>query len=339
MSALDNALKSLAMRENLSVDASKAAVAEILEGQATEAKIAAFLTGLRVKGETADELAGAVLAVRVAGETFALDPCSQVVLDTCGTGGDGACTLNISTATAIVVASCGVFVAKHGNRAASGNSGSAEVLVELGVDTEAPIDSLKRSFTELGITFLLAPRFHPGLKYAGPVRKQLPFRTLFNLVGPLANPARPSHQLIGVAGEAAADLVAETIAKLGTVRSAVITGFGGLDEVTLHGPTKVRWVESGSIALSEWNREDFGLMPVAIDQLRVTSPAESALRLRSILVGNEDPGRNMILANSAAALLVAGQVATLAQGVQVASRAIDSHRSIALLEKWSRMSL
>ncbi len=165
------------------------------------------------------------------------------VLDTCGTGGDGACTVNISTAAAIVVAAAGVPVAKHGNRSASGNSGSAEVLTELGVAVEADPSILVRCLRELKLTFLFAPRFHPALRFAAPVRRQLPFRTLFNLVGPLANPARPAFQLIGVPDPRLADLVAEAMARLGVTRAAVVTGSDGLDEVSLGGETRVRWVE------------------------------------------------------------------------------------------------
>ncbi len=337
MNPLDAALRCLAARDDLSEESTKLAVAQILSGTAPESKVAAFLTGLKVKGETAAELAGAVLAIREAGQTLTLDPRPALLLDTCGTGGDGACTLNISTATAIVVASCGVPIAKHGNRAASGNSGSAEVLAELGITIEADPGHLNQCLAQLGITFLFAPRFHPGLRHAAPIRKQLPFRTLFNLVGPLANPARPTHQLIGVAGDPAADLVAQTIVTLGTERAAVITGHNGLDEVTLDGPTKVRWVEGGQVTIQEWTASDFGLAPVELDQLRVASPNESADRLRAIFAGAADPGRSMVLANSAAALLVAGVVSSLSDGVHLAANALDTQASQTLLERWVKM--
>lgn len=316
----------------------RAAVDAIMAGDAPEALVGAFLAALRVKGESAAELAGAVGAVRdrMAGSgAFEGSPPS---LDTCGTGGDGANTVNISTASALVVASCGVVVAKHGNRSASGNSGSAEVLTELGVEIEAPPETLRRCLDELGITFLYAPRFHPALKFAAPVRKLLPFRTLFNMVGPLANPARPAYQLIGVPEPARADLMARAIARLGVVRAAVVTGNGGLDEVSLDGPTRVCWVEAGSVEVRNWDAEEFGLGVVRAEDLRVSGPAESAERLRGIFAGQPGPDRDSVLANAAAALVVAGKVETLGEGVALASRVVDEGRTASLLERWAGMS-
>jgi anthranilate phosphoribosyltransferase len=324
----------------LSAAEASAAVGVIMAGEASEVAIAAFLTALRVKGETADELAGAVEAVRARMAPWDADggDTPRPLLDTCGTGGDGANTVNVSTATAIVAAACGVPVAKHGNRSASGNSGSAEVLAELGVAIEAGPAVLRRCLAELGITFLFAPAFHPALRFAGPVRRQLPFRTLFNLVGPLANPARPDLQLVGVAGERQADLVAQTLARLGVRRAAVVTGGDGLDEVTLDGPTRVRWVEAGELTLQAWSPEDFGLPRVPAAALRVAGPAESAARLRAFLAGQEGPIRSLILANSAAALLVAGAVSTLPEGVERSAVAVDSGAARRLLEGWCRLS-
>src|SRR5262249_40826892 len=226
MTPLDEALAALGAGRGLSRDQAYAAVAEVMEGRATEPALAALLTALRVKGGTADELSGAVRAVR---DRMAAWPGPAMdVLDTCGTGGDGASTVNVSTATAIVVAACGVPVAKHGNRSASGNSGSSEVLERLGVAPDVEPETAARSLAELGLAFLFAPRFHPALRHAAPVRRQLPFRTLFNLVGPLANPARPSYQLLGVAGDRQADLVAKALADLGGfARAAVVTGEDG----------------------------------------------------------------------------------------------------------------
>jgi anthranilate phosphoribosyltransferase len=262
------------------------------------------------------------------------------LLDTCGTGGDGANTVNVSTATAIVVAACGVPVAKHGNRSASGNSGSAEVLTELGVAIDAPPARLRRCLSELGITFLFAPAFHPALRFAASVRRQLPFRTLFNLVGPLANPARPQLQLVGVAGERQADLVARTLVRLGVRRAAVVTGGDGLDEVTLDGPTRVRWIEGGELTLEHWSPEDFGLSRVPAMALQVAGPAESAARLREFLAGWKGPIRDLILANSAAALRVAEGASSisLTEGVDRAAQAVDSGDAGRLLERWGRLS-
>jgi anthranilate phosphoribosyltransferase len=335
---LVEALDVLGRRHHLTAARSKAAVGSIMSGDAPEAIVAAFLTALRVKGESAEELAGAVEAVRermAGGEAFeGLPP----ALDTCGTGGDGANTVNISTASAVVVAACGVPVAKHGNRSASGNSGSAEVLTELGIDVEAPPELLRRCLSELGLTFLFAPRFHPALRFAAPVRRQLPFRTLFNMIGPLANPARPAYQLIGVPDERQADLMAAAIARLGIVRAAVVTGSDGLDEVSLDGPTRVCWVESGEVSIRVWELEEFGLSPVRADDLRVSGPAESASRLKGLFAGSKGPDRETVLANAAAALMVAGRVETLGAGVRMAARAIDEGLAASLLDRWGPMS-
>ena len=334
---LKKALERLAGRHDLTAEDTCAAVASIIEGDASEVAICAFLTALRVKGETAEELAGAVEAVRARMAHWEPSRPVRALLDTCGTGGDGAMSVNISTAAAIVVAACGVPVAKHGNRSASGNSGSAEVLQELGVAIEAETPLLARCLDELGITFLFAPRFHPALRFAAPVRRQLPFRTLFNLVGPLANPARPEHQLIGVAGDRQAELVAGAVSRLGTTRAAVVTGLDGLDEVTLDGPTHVRLVEDGQVRSFSWTADDFGLPQVRAEELRVTGPSDSAERLRALLRGEHGPVRDMVLANSAAALWTASAT-DLRAGVQIAAQAIDSGAARDLLERWAKLS-
>jgi anthranilate phosphoribosyltransferase len=338
MTALPRALEQLGAGRDLTEGEAYAAVSAIMDGTVSEAVLSAFLTALHVKGETDAELAGAVLAVRermVAWEP--LDP-PRPVLDTCGTGGDGARTVNISTATAIVVAACGVPVAKHGNRSATGNSGSSEVLGELGVAVEAPAATLRQCLAELDLTFLFAPAFHPALRFAAPVRRQLPFRTLFNLVGPLANPARPDFHLLGAPNDRQAELLARSVSRLGIRRAAVVCGSDGLDEVTLAGPTKVWWVESGRLCPIVWAVEEFELGLVRADELRVAGPAESALRIRQVLAGEPGPARQVVLANSAAALWVAQKADSLAAGVRQASKAIDDGTAARLLERWARLS-
>jgi len=328
------ALEHMASARSLTERQTYDAVASVITGEASDALIASFLTGLRVRGETADELAGAVGAVRDHSvgwpDVSGLGP----MLDTCGTGGDGACSVNISTAAAIVVAACGVAVAKHGNRSASGNSGSAEVLAELGVAVEAEPTVLVRCLAELKLTFLYAPKFHPALRFAAPARRQLPFRTLFNLVGPLANPARPAYQLIGVPDPRLADLVAQAVARLGTTRAAVVTGSDGLDEVSLGGDTRVRWVENGEVSPRIWPSAAFGLGSVTPEQLRVSGPVESARAIRDLLASKPGPVRSTVLANAAAALLVAGAVAELGEGVARASGAVDDGSAAKLLARW-----
>ncbi|WP_422929495.1 anthranilate phosphoribosyltransferase [Singulisphaera sp. PoT] len=338
-SPLTDALASLGAGRDLTVEQTSEAVRTIMAGEASEVEISAFLTGLKVKGETAEELTGAVRTVREHATHWDPTGLPSPLVDTCGTGGDGANTVNVSTATAIVLASCGVAVAKHGNRSASGNSGSAEVLQELGVNVEGQPESVRRCLADLGLTFLFAPNFHPALRFAGPVRRKLPFRTLFNLVGPLANPAKPSLQLVGVAGERQADLVAEALSRLvETERAAVVTGSDGLDEITLDGPTQVRWVESSTVTRQTWTRDDFGLPEVKANELRVSGALESAGLLRKLLAGNPGPTRSIVLANCAAALFVAGRVPSLKGGVDLASQAIDSGASASLLERWRELS-
>jgi anthranilate phosphoribosyltransferase len=336
VTALECSLQHLAGGGELSADGAADAFAEIMAGTAPEARIAAFLTALRIRGETAATLAGAVRAIRAHMVPF--EAPAPGLLDTCGTGGDGAATINISTATALVCASCGVPVAKHGNRSASGNSGSAEVLAELGVAIEPENEVLECCLAELGITFLFAPRFHPALRSVAAVRKQLPFRTLFNLVGPLVNPARPAYQLIGIPDPRLADLLAATVSGLGVRRAAVVTGADRLDEVSLSGANRVLWVDDGRIEQRTWTPGDFGLGEVRIDDLRVTGPAESARKLRRMLEGEPGPIRAVVLANTAAALLVAGAVTGLRAGVDAAASGLDSGRAAELLDRWSRLS-
>jgi anthranilate phosphoribosyltransferase len=331
-------LRSISIGSKLSPEEVERAVGCLMEGEVSEAVTSAFLTALRIKRETADELEGAVRAVRsrmIRWES-GVDP--QRLLDTCGTGGDGAGTVNLSTAAAIVAAACGVPVVKHGNRAASGNSGSSDVLSALGVSADPGPEALARCLSELNIAFLFAPRFHPGLKPVAAVRRQLPFRTLFNLVGPLCNPACPAYQLVGTPDEAQAGLLAAVLARSGHVRrAAVVSGSDGLDEVTLAGLTRVRVVESGTVRLETWLPEDFGLKSCPTNGLRVSGPEDSAERIRRTLAGEPGPVRDYVLANTAAALWVAGE-SSLREGVARAATAIDSGASARLLAQWSLVS-
>ena len=339
MSALRDALESLAKGFDLDTDDAHRAVSEILGVDAPEPQIAAFLTAIRIKGETAEELAGAAGAVRDRMIPFEVDRRHvPLLLDTCGTGGDGASTANVSTATAIVIASIGVPVVKHGNRAASGRSGSSEVLEELGIAIEAEPAVLHRCLDEVGITFLYAPKFHPALKALAPIRRLLPFRTLFNLTGPLVNPARPPRQLIGAPGDSLAGLMAGALVGLGIDRAAVVGGSDGLDEVTLAGPTSVRWVESGSIRLETWTPEDFGLPYRPVAEFVVVDPADGADRLRRLFAGERGAIRDVVLANASAALMVAGRSDSLIEGVGLGAEAIDSGAAARLLDAWSRIS-
>jgi anthranilate phosphoribosyltransferase len=338
MDALSSALETLGAGRSLSMTITREAVSKMLEGEATEATIAAFLTALRIKGETADELEGSVRAVRERMTRWESGLFPESLLDTCGTGGDGANTVNISTGASIVVAACGIPVVKHGNRAASGNSGSSDVLSVLGVSTEPEADLLHRSLSELGIVFLFAPRFHAGLRHIAPVRRQLPFRTLFNLVGPLCNPACPSYQLIGTPLGRQADLMAEVLARLEHVRRAVVvTGSDGLDEVTLDGPTSIRVIERGRVERNILQPSDFGLVAQSAAALKVTGPVESAERLKRAFEGEKGPVRNYLLANSATAIWTTGRL-SIRDGMEMAASAIDSGAATHLLERWRQLT-
>ncbi|MGP0070229.1 MAG: anthranilate phosphoribosyltransferase [Isosphaeraceae bacterium] len=338
MNPVLESLRSISSGVTLSADEVERAVGCLLDGEVSEAVTSAFLTALSIKGETDDELEGAVRAVRSRMIAWEAGSHQGRLLDTCGTGGDGAGTVNISTAAAIVVAACGVPVVKHGNRAASGNSGSSDVLSALGVSADPGPEVLSRCLAELNIAFLFAPRFHPGLKPVAAVRRQLPFRTLFNLVGPLCNPACPSYQLVGTPSESQADLLAAVLSRLENIRrAAVVTGSDGLDEVTLAGPTRVRVVESGQVRLETWQPEDFGLPICQADGLRVRGPEESAERIRSAFAGVPGPVRDYVLANSASALWVTSQ-ASLGECVSLAATAIDSGAAAGLLTRWTLIS-
>jgi anthranilate phosphoribosyltransferase len=335
---LSSALEKLASGESLSTAEGHAATAQVLDGAAAEAAVGAFLTALHLKGESSEELVGAVGAIRERMIPFDPGPGIGPCLDTCGTGGDGADTVNVSTATAIAVAACGARVVKHGNRAASGRSGSSDVLERLGIaiDSEAPL--LRRALDELGITFLFAPRFHPGLKGVAAVRRQLPFRTIFNLVGPLCNPAAPAFQLVGVPRDDHAYRMAEALSTMGHLRRAVVvTGSDGLDEVTLDGPTRLRVVEAGRIREETWTVEEFGLRRVRAGELKVSDADESCERLRRLFAGEPGPVREIVLANAAAALWTVAPVA-LPEAVARAARAIDSGAAARLVERWSSLS-
>jgi anthranilate phosphoribosyltransferase len=332
------ALARLAAGTALTQGESRDAIAVLLDGGASHAAAAALLTAMRVKGETADEVEGAVHAVRERMIPWECGDREDLLLDTCGTGGDGAGTINISTAAAITAAACEFPVVKHGNRAASSVSGSSDVLAALGVEADTDLLVLDRCLTELRIAFLFAPRFHPGLRPLAPIRRQLPFRTVLNLVGPLCNPANPGYQLVGVPDVPTAELMAEVFSRQRYLRRAVVvTGSDGLDEVTLAGPTSIRVVEPARIERGEWFPRDFGLSQQGTDALRVRDAWDSAARIRRVFSGERGPVRDYLLANTAAALWVTGKV-SIKDGVAMAAHAIDSGAAARLISRWSELA-
>ena len=321
-------------RRDLPDDLVRAALTDLTAGTFDEAEAAALLVALRMKGESASELAAAVTILRAVMHRLAC--ASRPVLDTCGTGGDGSGTFNISTATALVVAAAGVPVVKHGNRSVSSRSGSADVLAALGVPVEAGPAWAQKSLDTLGVAFCFAPQFHPALAKVGPLRRKLGVRTIFNLLGPLLNPAGAEHQLLGVGRAELLDPMAGALARLGTRDALLVCGRDGLDEVTLSGPTLVRRVRDGQVESFEWTPADFGLESAAVADLRADGPEASAAAIRGVLAGEDGPARRVVLANAAAALLVSGRVSALPEGVALASRAIDSGDARRVLEGLAR---
>jgi anthranilate phosphoribosyltransferase len=304
---------------------------EMMQGRAGDAETAAFLLGLRVRGETPGEVAEAARVLR--SHMLRWDPGRDDVLDTCGTGGDQSGAFNISTATAFVLAGAGVPVVKHGNRSVSSQSGSADVLAALGVSLEVGCDDARRQLQQAGLAFCFAPNYHPALRHVAAVRKRLGVPSLFNLLGPLANPAGARRQLLGVGQPALLDLLAEALARLGTEHALVVHGAEGLDEVSLAGPTDVREVKNGTVRSWTWTSDDFGLEPVPLSQVRVADPQESAAVVLEVLRGTDGPALRLVLANAAAGLLVAGKATTLRDGVTLARVAVVSGNALGVLER------
>lgn len=335
MPTFEAALGRLAAGEDLTLEQMDAALEHIMSGQAAEGQIGVFLIALREKGETSAELAGAALCMR-RHMTRIRSP-HEVFVDTCGTGGDASQTFNISTTAAIVTAAAGLPVAKHGNRSVTSRSGSADVLAALGVNLEADVPTIERCLAELGLCFCFAPALHPAMKLVGAVRRKLGVRTIFNLLGPLCNPAGAPFQVLGTGRPELQTKLAEALQLLGTRRSLVVCGHG-LGEVNLEAKTSVTEVTAEALEPLEWTAADFGLPASSLATLAVDNPEQSAVIVRQVLAGEQGPPRNIVLANAAAALSVAGRTETLRDGVRQAAAAIDSGRALALLERLAAMS-
>jgi anthranilate phosphoribosyltransferase len=324
-------LEKLARREDLTEAESAAAMTEIMEGRATAAQIAGFLVGLATKGERPVEIVGLARTMRAHAVRFS-KPYSNV-FDTCGTGGDRTGTFNISSAAAVVVASCGVRVAKHGNRSVSSACGSADVFEALGVNTQAGVESVERSLDEAGIGFLFAPTFHPSMRHAAPARRELALRTAFNLLGPLTNPAGPSRQLVGVPGPELTELLARTLMLLGSERAWVVHGADGLDEISTTGHTKVSECHWGAVHTFYVHPADFGIAKARLDDLKGGDAATNAAIVRSVIGGEPGPHRDVVLLNAAAGLFVGGHVASIQEGLARSAAAIDSGAARRTLEE------
>lgn len=296
----------------------------MLSGEMNTEEIADVLSFLRRKGETIAELVGFASAVRDVGTRIDIDQSTEPVLDTCGTGGDCTNTFNVSTATAFVVAGTGQRVAKHGNRRISSQCGSADVLEALGIPVTLPPAQIAECIAQTGIGFLYAPLLHPAVKHAQEARLLLKGRTVFNMLGPLTNPVRARVQLIGAFSIRAAEMLAHAAARLGIERAFVVHGADGLDEISTTGPTTVFQVEDGRVQKGRWTPADFGLTPASIDDLKGGDPGTNANIVRSVLEGEPGPRRDIVVANAAAALLVAQRASDLKAAVSVAAESIDS---------------
>jgi len=328
--AMHHVLALLADGKNLPLDMATRAFQIIMNGGATPAQIAAFLMGLRIKGETVDEITAGATAMRVKARPF---NSIAGAIDTCGTGGDSRGTYNISTATALVLAACGLPVVKHGNRSVSSRSGSADVLEILGVKPDVEPEIAERCLKECGIAFLFAPKFHPALRHVQPVRQELALRTIFNILGPLTNPAAPDFQLLGVYNKSLLRPLAETLKALGTKAAWLVHGSDGLDELTLTGISSVVALKDGEITEFEITPEDAGLEQVSLEALKGGSPEMNASALNEAISGVESPYRNAIVFNAAAGLLIAKKAESLKDGAEIAKKTIDSGAVFGVLKK------
>jgi|TARA_B110000263_G_scaffold230093_1_gene224358 anthranilate phosphoribosyltransferase len=310
---------------------------EIMEGEATDAQLSAFLVALRMKGETVNEISGLAMTMRDKALSLEISNPSSL-LDTCGTGGDSLSTFNISTAAALVAAGADIKIAKHGNRAASSSSGSADVLETLGVKIDLGPTEVAKSIEDAGIGFMFAPRFHPAMRYAAGPRREIGLRTIMNILGPLTNPAKAGHQIVGVADGSIVEIVANVLAELGAKHAIVVHGDDGLDEISLSGSSTIVEYKDGKTSWMKVNPEKLGLTVASIDQIRADGATSSAGILTDILDGQKGAHRDVVLLNAGAALLASDLVSSLEDGVQAAKESIDSFSARSHLESFIKVT-
>lgn len=334
MTTIQRALEIISRFGHLQEEEAEGVMQQIMSGEASDAQIGAYLMALRMKGETPEEITGSARAMRAKAQVVTAKT-HHDLLDTCGTGGDRSGTFNISTTVAFVAAGAGIPVAKHGNRAATSRSGSADVLAALGVNLDLTPEQVGACIDEVGIGFLFAVKLHPAMKYAIGPRREMAIRTMFNILGPLTNPAGAQRQLMGVFAADLTDLLAHVLAALGTKSAMVVNGYGGLDELTVSGPNRISHLhEDGRVETYELDPMDYGFEGASISALKGGEPDENAAILRGILDGSiQGAKRDVVLLNSGAALLAAGRCADLHQGIQVAREAIDSGAALHKLDR------
>jgi anthranilate phosphoribosyltransferase len=329
-------IERVSRHEDLTPEEAALAMQEVMAGRASPAALAGLLAVLAMKGERPGELVGFARAMRAG--AVAMQAPVDGVFDTCGTGGDRSGTFNVSSAAAVVVAACGVPVAKHGNRSVSSRSGSADVFEQLGVDVAAPPAVVERSLREVGIAFFFAPTFHPSMRHAAHTRRDLGIRTAFNLLGPLTNPAGASRQIVGVPQSDLTEVLARALMQLGSRRAWVVHGADGLDEISTTGYTKVAECRNGAVTTFYLHPAECGLHKARPSDLQGGDPADNARIIRRLLAGERGPARDLVALNAGAALLVAGRAATVVEGIQLAHAAIDAGAARATLERMVRAS-
>jgi anthranilate phosphoribosyltransferase len=329
---LPEVIQKLSDKHHLTTDEAYNAMNEIMSGKATEVQIAAFLVGLRLKGETIEEITGCARVMRE--KVTRVQTRHRTVIDTCGTGGDASGTFNISTAAAIVASAAGAVVAKHGNRAVSSRCGSADVLRALGVNIDISPEEATRTLDEIGITFLFAPALHGAMKYAANVRRELGIRTIFNILGPLTNPAGAQRQVMGVYSPQLTETLASTLKELGSEHALVVHGEGGFDELSTLGVTKVSELKNGDVKTYEIHADELGFQRPDIVNLRGGDVDTNVAILQRILSGEKGAARDIVVLNSGAALLVAGETSSLDEGIRKAADAIDSGAARRKLKEW-----
>ncbi|MFI4873883.1 MAG: anthranilate phosphoribosyltransferase [Blastopirellula sp. JB062] len=332
----DASWKKLAAGDDLSLDEMAVAIDQIMHGNWPDDQIAHLLTAINAKGPAVDELAGAAIAMRRNMAAIRTDRAD--VIDTCGTGGDGSGTFNISTAAAIVAAAAGVSVAKHGNRSVTSKTGSADVLAQLGVNIEASVPQIERCLNEIGICFCFAPLAHQSMRHVSAVRKSLGVPTIFNLLGPLCNPAAAQYQLLGVGRPGMRDLMAAAVLKLGVRRAVLVTGADGLDEVTLADKTHATMAAAGQLLRWEWSPADFGVATADLTSMQVDGPEESAAMIRRVLDKEKSPARDIVVLNAAAAIWTAEKAESPIVAAQMVCEAIDSGAAAEKLNQLAQLS-
>lgn len=329
-------MEKLINRENLSENEMVTLMNEIMSGKLTDSQIAGILTALRAKGETREEITGCAKVMREKASKVNVQ--DKHAIDTCGTGGDGKHTFNVSTLAAIVAAAAGVTVVKHGNRSVSSKCGSADVLADLGVNIDMDPQGAERCLEQAKITFLFAPKYHPSMKYVMKARRELGVRTIFNILGPLANPGMVNSQIIGVFDEKLTEIIAQVLKELGLTRALIIHGMDGLDEISISAGTKVSELKDGEIKTYYIEPENFGFKRGNIDDIKGGDPEENARMIISLLKGGDGTVRDIILINAGAAIYMGGKADSIMEGIQLARVAIDSGSAMDKLNEFIRIS-